>query len=101
MSFWDTANPAKPTGIKDPNAILDYPIDYTAWLADITDTYSSHSVIVAAGSIAVQSSGYSSGKIIVWLSGGTVGETAAFTIRIVTFGGRTDDRTFYLKIKER
>jgi len=30
MSFWNTDNPLKPTGIKDPDAILDYPIDFSA-----------------------------------------------------------------------
>ena len=100
MSFWDVSNPAKPKGIKDPDAILDYPINYTAWLLDITDTYASHTVSVTGG-LAVHSTIEASGIITVWLSGGTVGETATFTIRIVTAAGRIDDRTFYLKIKER
>jgi hypothetical protein len=101
MSFWDVSNPVKPTGIKDPNAILDYPISFVAWLADIADTYVSHTVVSLTGGLAVNSSAQSAGIITVWLSGGTVGETGSFTVRIVTTGGRTDDRTFWLKIKER
>jgi hypothetical protein len=31
MSFWDEYNPEKPTGIKDPNAVLDYPVDWSLW----------------------------------------------------------------------
>lgn len=100
MSFWDISNPAKPTGIKDPNAILDYPISFAAWLADIADTYASHTVTVTGG-LTCNSSTQAAGVITPILSGGTVGTTASFTIRITTTGGRTDDRTFYLKIKER
>lgn len=100
MSFWDVTNPNKPTGVKDPNAVLDYPIDWSVWLADIGDTYASHTVENLTGGIAVESSTHSNGIITVWLSGGTASSTATFTIRIVTTLGRTDDRTFYLKIKE-
>ena len=101
MSFWNVTNPNKPTGIKDPNAVLDYPISFAAWLADIADTYLSHTVEDLTGGLVVDSSSQASGIITVWLSGGTVGETASFTVRIVTTLGRTDDRTFYLKIKAR
>lgn len=100
MSFWDVTNPAKPKGIKDPDAVLDYPIDFSAWLADISDTYLNHSVLVTGG-LSVVSSSQALGVITPVLSGGNVGETATFTVRIVTVGGRTDDRTFYLKIQER
>lgn len=100
MSFWNTTNPAKPKGIKDPNAVLDYPISFAAWLADISDTYQSHTVTVTGG-LVLDSSAQAAGVITPVLSGGTLGETASFTIRIVTTGGRTDDRTFYLKIVER
>jgi hypothetical protein len=101
MSFWDISNPTKPKGIKDPDALLDYPIDWSSWLADITDTYQSHTVTDLTGGITIDSSTQSGGVITVWISGGTVGETASFTVRIVSAAGRTDDRTFYLKIKER
>lgn len=100
MSFWDVTNPKKPKGIKDPNAVLDYPISFASWLTDISDTYLSHTVSVTGG-LVVDSSVHLNGIITPVLSAGTVGETATFTIRIVTVGGRTDDRTFYLKIQER
>ena len=100
MAFWDVTNAAKPKGTKDPNAVLDYPISWAAWLADIVDTYASHTIAVTGG-LVVNSSSQAAGVITPILSGGTVGATATFTIRIVTTGGRTDDRTFYLKIAER
>lgn len=100
MSFWDVTNPAKPKGIKDPNAVLDYPISFASWLSDISDTYASHTVTTTGG-LVCDSSTQAAGVIIPILSGGTVGETASFTVRIVTTGGRIDERTFYLKIQER
>lgn len=100
MSFWDISNPLKPKGIKDPNAVLDYPVDFSAWLADITDTYDSHTV-TCTGGLVCNSSSESAGVITPLLSAGTLGETATFTIRITTTAGRIDDRTFYLKIQER
>jgi hypothetical protein len=98
--FWDTSDKTKPTGIKDPNAILDYPIDYTAWLLDIHDTYLSHTIAVTGG-IVIDSSSFLSGYIIPVISAGTINTLASFTIHIVTSGGRADDRTFYLNIVER
>jgi hypothetical protein len=100
MSFWDVSNPAKPKGIKDPNAVLDFPVSFAAWLADVSDTYASHTVTVTGG-LVCDSSTQSAGVITLVLSAGTLGETASFTIRIVTAGGRTDERTFYLSIKDR
>ena len=102
MAFWDVSNPKKPKGIKDPNAVLDYPVSFVDWLADISDTYLSHTVTIGAGgTLVADSSSALNGVITPILSGGTVGMTETFTIRIVTTGGRTDDRTFYLKIEER
>lgn len=100
MSFWNTANPLKPRGIKDPDATLDYPVDFSTWLAGISDTYASHSVIVSSG-LTLESSSESGGIITPIISGGVVGAVESFTVRITTTGGRTDDRTFYLKIVER
>lgn len=100
MSFWDITNPAKPKGIKDPSAVLDFPISFAAWLADISDAYASHAVTTTGG-LVCDSSTQAAGVITVWLSGGTAGDTGSFTVRIVTSGGRTDERTFYLTIKER
>lgn len=110
MSFWNVTNPAKPKGIKDPNSVLDFPVDFTAWLADMSDTYMDHVILTtdgevlstgAVGSLKCDSSSEAAGIIVPVLSGGTVGETESFTVRILTNGSRTDDRTFFLKITER
>lgn len=99
-TFWNTANPLKPRGIKDPDAVLDYPVDFSAWLADIGDTYASHTILASAG-ITIDSSSENAGIITPVISGGVVGATESFTVRITTTAGRTDDRTFFLKIVQR
>jgi hypothetical protein len=83
---------------KDPNAVLDYSVDLTDWLAGITDTLASHSV--TGEGVTIDSSAIAGDKVVAWISGGTAGETATATFRFTTAGGRTDDRTIYLKIKD-
>ena len=39
--------------------------------------------------------------VVAWISGGTAGTTYRVTCRIVTAGGRTDDRSIFIKVKER
>lgn len=60
-----------------------------------------HKAVTTTGGLTCVSSSEAAGVITPLLSGGTVGQTATFTIRIVTASGRQDDRTFYLKIQER
>lgn len=99
MSSFDLSNPAKPKIIKDPDATLDYILDLSDWLADITDSLTGLSVTGVG--VTVDSSNIDGNTCVAWVSGGTSGETATVTYRFTTLGGRTDDRTIYLKIKER
>lgn len=86
---------------KDPNAILDYSWDWTAWLSALNgDTISSATVSVTGG-LTVGTVGHDATFVTAWLSSGTVGVRATATCRIVTVGGRTEDRTIYLYIRER
>jgi len=100
MAFWDVRRVEAPRGIKDPDAVLDYPISFADWLADVSDTYASHTV-TCSGTLVCDSSSESAGVITVWLSGGRVGEVETFTIRITTTSGRVEDRTLRLRITER
>lgn len=85
---------------KDPNATLDYSFDWTAYLLPITDTIASVSFITSAG-ITVVSQSNTTTVATAFVSGGVLGETETLTCRIVTAGGRTDDRTIDLKIVTR
>jgi hypothetical protein len=94
------------TARKDPDAVLDYTIDWNAsaasggpWLVT-GDTIKTSVWVVPAG-ITKVSDTKSTTVTTVWLSGGTAGETYDIVNRITTDGGRTDDRTIRIIVEER
>lgn len=90
----------KATIVKDPQAVLDYTFNWTAWLDDITDALASHLVTADAG-ITVDSSSIVGKTVVAWISGGTVGTTYRVACKVTTSGGRTDERSIFIKVKER
>lgn len=99
---YDVTNPTKPTILKDPNAILDYTFDWTVWLADVGgDTILTKLLILDAPLVEVSSNIVGGTKVVVFISGGTVNATHRVVCRITTAALRTDDRSIYLKIRER
>ena len=84
---------------KDPNAVLDYNVDWTEWLVD-GDTITSDTWVVPTG-ITLASHSHDTTSATAWISGGTVGAEYDVTCRINTVQGRTDDRTFTLVVEER
>lgn len=84
---------------QDPQAVLDYPFDWSTALAG--DTIQT-SEFVADSGITVESDAIlDSENTIVWLSGGTRNKRYAITNHILTTGGREDDWTIYVLVKER
>jgi hypothetical protein len=81
--------------LKDPDDILDYSIDWSNWLE--TDTILTSTWILPTGISKINDS-HSSTITIIWLSGGTAGETYEILNRITTAGGRTKDKTIRLKV---
>lgn len=85
---------------KDPDAVLDYKFDWSAWLG--TDTIASRQVTVDSGltkdSDAITDT---SKSVTVWLSGGAPVTSYSVRCRIVTAGGRTDDRTVTIKVRQK
>ena len=81
--------------VKDPDAVLDYSVDWSNWLGD--DTISTVTWEVPTG-IKKENQSNTTTVATVWLSGGTAGNTYDITCRITTAGGRTDDRTVRLKV---
>lgn len=82
---------------KDPEAVLDYTIDWSDWLG--TDTISAVSWTVEAG-ITKDSEGNTTTSATIWLSGGTAGTSYEVTCHITTAGGREDDRTLRIDVEE-
>lgn len=90
---------------KDPDAVLDYGMDWSQWL-NTGDTISSATWSVTAPTgdgdpIAVDSDSETTTVATAIVSGGTVGNQYDLTCRIVTAAGLTDDRTIRVTVVNR
>lgn len=85
---------------KDPDATLDYHLDWTDWLTDVSSTILT-SVWVLPEDIVEEGSTVSGNKTTVIVSGGVVGNRYQITNRITTANGLGDDRSIRFKISER
>lgn len=85
---------------KDPDATLDYGIDFADWLAG--SGIASYTVTPDAA-LAVLSDSRTGAVVSVRLTGGTLGKLHAVRFRVTTDDtpARIDDRTMYLRIKQR
>lgn len=95
--------------IKDPDAVLDYLADWATYLGDDTivdsdwDVYDNRGVPITGSdfeAVAIDDMSFADTTATVWLSGGVVGAKYIVTCHITTDGGRQDDRSLYLTIKE-
>ena len=86
--------------IKDPDAVLDYGIDWNKnnWLG--SDTISTSTWTLETGISKVADSKTNTTTTI-WLSGGTVGESYAVENKIVTAGGRTEPCTLTIVCEQK
>lgn len=89
--------------IKDPDARLPYAVDWSAWLANEGDTASSATWIAPDGIVqeASPAPSLTDGVATAWFSGGTDGKDYRITCRLTTTGGRVDDRTVTIKVRQR
>ena len=88
--------------VKDPDAILDYSIDWSNWLGnDTIDTSTwvaeSPLIIISASDVIDATNTITT----VFVSGGVVNNKYNLTNHIITAGGREDDRTITIIIKEK
>ena len=88
------------TFTKDPNAILDYSWDWSAWLTT-PETIASYAFDLDG--LTQIAATQAAGVVTIVVSGGTVGKTHSLRCRITTnaTAPRTDDRTILLKIRDR
>lgn len=104
---WNVDDPTKPWALWDPNANIVIPIGVDDWLADIGATYGTHDIITAAPLECASEGTYASGTIgvrmkLVTSPNYTAGVKYPFTIRLIGADGVTqDDRTLWLKVKDR
>ena len=84
--------------VKDPDAVLDYQVNWADWLAG--DTIATSTWIVPAG-ITQDSESETMTAATIWLSGGTLGASYELVNRITTAAGRTDDRTIRIELQSK
>jgi hypothetical protein len=80
---------------QDPSAVLDYLIDWSAWLTG--DTISLSAWTAPTGLTAV-SDAKNTSQTIGWFSGGTLGQSYTVRNTIVTVGLRTAIKSFTITI---
>lgn len=81
---------------KDPDAVLDYVVDWSEWLDDDTITASEWTV---PDGIEKDSDTHTTTATTIWLSGGTLGATYTLVNHITTAAGRENDQTIKIKVR--
>ena len=101
IDTYDLTNPSKPTIDKDPQAVLDYAENWTAWLSAVNDTLASVSVVVELPLVMFGAATFIGGVVTAIIGGGLAGKLHRVTFTILTTSGRTDQRSIYLRGRER
>jgi len=83
---------------KDPDAKLDYGLDWSAWLDGDTITASAWDADPSGLTLSQEAFGDTTAAV--WVEDGVVGRKYNLTNRITTAAGRETERTFSLLIKE-
>lgn len=87
---------------KDPNDILDYSIDWNAWLVSANNDAISTSTWTADTGVTLASQSVAAGISTVFISGGAAGSAYKVNCKIVTNASppRTIERGFTVNVKE-
>lgn len=86
---------------KDPDATLDYQLDWSGWLVEGESIIALEVLVVG---VNLEETTSTINSTTAWVSGGTVGNQASITFRVTTDSypvNRKDDRTLILKIGDR
>lgn len=90
---------------KDPDATLDYSIDWSPWLpsGDAIDsaTWTSSDAALVMLSDAPHAPSVVAGIATVWISGGVAGTRYRLTCQVETTAGRVDERTIVIAVADR
>ncbi len=104
---WNVDDPLKPWALWDPDANIKIPVYLDDWIAELSTGYGSHTVTAAAPLEVADAGTYVDGVIAVRMKlvtspTYTAGKKYPFTIRLTGADGITkDDRTLWLKVKDR
>lgn len=87
---------------KDPDATLDYSIDWGDWLAEVPGDAIANMYVSTTSGVQVPAQGIVDGVVTgIMARSGVVGSIEEITIRIATTQGRIDERTIKLLIRQR
>jgi hypothetical protein len=84
--------------VKDPQATLDYSLDWEPWLDG--DTIS-NSTWALESPLAGSNDAFDSTTTRIFISGGDVNTDYVVTNTITTVGGLTDERSFEVRVRHR
>lgn len=82
---------------QDPSANKDYGWDWERWLNG--DTIATSSWMANKSGLDLDDGTWDTTSTTIWISGGTLGEGYTVTNHVITVGGRADDRSFKVVIK--
>jgi len=85
--------------VKDPDANLDYSVDWSQWLQS-GETITASTWVVTTG-ITKGTTSNTTTSTTVWLSGGTDGTKYTATNHITTSLARQDDRSITIRVQQR
>lgn len=87
--------------LADPSSVLDYTINWAAWLA-ASETISASTWTVATGiTQTTPAPSNTTTTTTIWLTAGTAGTTYLITNHITTNQGRQEDRSFSVAIADK
>jgi len=88
--------------IKDPDAELDYAVNWSNWLEE------GETIVSAVWEIPDsftrppgKPDRIEEGRTIIWVSGGEPGMDHGLRVHVVTSAGREEDRTIWLRVRNR
>lgn len=90
---------------KDPQAVLDYTFDWSAWLA-AGETITAATVTIAdtaggTSALVKDSQSFTGTTVTAWLSAGAVDHVYSAVCHVTTSAARQDDRTIYIAVVNR
>jgi len=87
---------------KDPEAVLDYSFKWDKWLegGDQPETITDYEITVPPG-LTLDRKTEAGGIVTVWLKDGLGSKTYRVECKVTTSKGRVDERSIWVKVKER
>ena len=87
--------------VKDPGASLDYSIDWGGGYLGAGETITTSSWVAFPADMTISGAGNTTTLATITASGGVTGRIYQLTNRIITSGGRTDERSIAVRVEQR